>query len=357
MSSKKPTDLNLALTAMRSALNWNQAELARAAGLPPNAVSDFERGNRVFSVDKLEEALAGVMGLSAEAATQARSFVRSMGRQARAPGYSGEEAEADRRHVERLAVQVGNAMTDFARTLLSSLTAEGRALVFREQARVLWQRMQKRTPAERRSLVEEDPEFRSWALCELICKESIKAAADNADRARELADLALLIADLAPGEASWRQRLQGYAWAHVGNARRVRSDLFGADEAFSGVRVELWEKGELGDRELLDGAQILSLEASLRTDQCLLSAPEASVLLDRALMIERGSLRPSLLNQKSELLWWSGRATMKMHWQPLGKASSLLFLEREEPRLPMDSEVQSRGLIFCHLPNRYPEAQ
>ena len=112
MSSKKPTDLNLALTAMRSALNWNQAELARAAGLPPNAVSDFERGSRTFSLDKLEE-MAGVMGLSAEAAAQARTFVRSMGRQARAPGYPDEESEADRRHVERLAVQAGNAVTDW----------------------------------------------------------------------------------------------------------------------------------------------------------------------------------------------------------------------------------------------------
>ena len=44
--------------------------------------------------------------------------------------------------------------------------------MFRQQARVLWQRMQKRTLAERRSLVEEDPEFRSWALCELTARRA-----------------------------------------------------------------------------------------------------------------------------------------------------------------------------------------
>jgi len=60
MASRKPSELNLTLPVIRSSLNWNQAELARAAGLPPNAISDFERGNRAFSAEKLEE-LAGVV--------------------------------------------------------------------------------------------------------------------------------------------------------------------------------------------------------------------------------------------------------------------------------------------------------
>ncbi|HEX4498605.1 MAG TPA: helix-turn-helix domain-containing protein [Thermoanaerobaculia bacterium] len=348
MSSKKPTDLNLALTAMRSALNWNQAELARAAGLPPNAVSDFERGNRAFSVDKLEE-LAGVMGLSAEAVTQARSFVRSMGRQARAPGYPDEAAESDRRHVERLAVQAGNAVTDFARTLLSSFTAEGRALAFRQQARGLWQRLQKRTLAERRSLVEEDPEFRSWALCELICKESIKAAADNADRARELADLALLIADLAPCEASWRQRLQGYAWAHVSNARRVRGDLPGAEEAI--VRAdELWKSGAPGDPGLLDEAQVVSLKASLRTNQGRLM--EAEALLDQALMSASPDLRPNFLLQRARLLEWAG-----------SYERALMVLSEAAPMITLQGDQRSLSTLhhncawnLTHL-ERYEEAE
>jgi transcriptional regulator with XRE-family HTH domain len=348
MPAKKPTDLNLALTAMRSALNWNQAELARAAGLPPNAVSDFERGNRAFSLDKLEE-LAGVMGLPAEAVAQARTFVRSMGRQARAPGDPDEDTAADRRHAEQVVVQAGNAMEDFARTLLSSLTIEGRALAFRQQARKLWQRLQKRTPAERRALVEEDPELRSWALCELICKESIKAAADNADRARELADLALLLADLAAGEAAWRRRLQGYAWAHVGNARRVRGDLLGAEEAFA-LAGKLWEAGAPGDPGLLDEAQMLSLEVSLRIDQCRLS--EATALLDRALTVERGSLRPNLLIQKARLLEWSGDYEGAL--VALGQAASLKS-EKQEPRLLWLLGINP-AVNLCHL-GRYAEAE
>ncbi|MEO6192953.1 MAG: hypothetical protein ABIS20_08090, partial [Thermoanaerobaculia bacterium] len=242
-------------------------------------------------------------GLPVEAVTQARAFVRSMRQHARSPGDPDEDAHADRRHVEKVAVQAGNVTTEFARTLLNGISEEGRALVFRQQARVLWRRLQRHPTSERRTLVERAPEFRSWALCELICKESIKAAADNADRARELADLALLIADLTPGEASWRWRLQGYAWAHVGNARRVGGDLPGAEEAFSRAG-EIWKAGAPGDPGLLDEAQVLSLEASLRTIQGRL--PEAATLLDLALAATPNPLRPNLLINKARLLEWAG---------------------------------------------------
>ena len=251
--------------------------------------------------------------------------------------------------MEKVAVQAGNVTAELARTLLNGLSEEGRALVFRQQARVLWRRMQRRTPSVRRALVEGDPEFRSWALCELICKESIKAAADNADRARELADLALLIADLMPGEASWRQRLQGYAWAHVGNGRRVRSDLPGAEEAFDRAG-KLWEAGASGDPGLLNEAQVLSLEASLRIDQCRL--PEATDLLDRALMAERGSLRPSLLINKARLLEWEGDYRGAL--EALGQAASLVS-GKEEPRILWVLRFNP-AVNLCKL-GRYVEAE
>ena len=347
MASRKPSELNLTLTVIRSSLNWTQAELARAAGLPPNAVSDFERGNRAFSAEKLEE-LAGVMGLPVEVVPQARAFVRSMIQQARPPGHPDEDAHADRRHVEKVAVQAGNVATEFARTLLNGLGEEGRALVFRQQARVLWRRMQRR-PSLRRALVEEDPEFRSWALCELICKESIKAAADNADRARELADLALLIADLTSGEASWRWRLQGYAWAHAGNARRVGGDLPGAEEAFSRAG-ELWKAGAPGDPGLLNEGQVLSLEASLRTTQGRLL--EAATLLDAALTSAPRDLRPNLLIKKARLLEWAGDYEGAL--TTLGYATPLVS-QQEEPRLHFMLQ-HNYAWNLTHL-GRYAEAE
>ncbi len=302
MASKELSDLSRALTNLRSALGWSQSELARAAGVQPNMISDFERGHRPLSRQKLKE-LAGVMGLPPESIDWALHFIRPVRQVAQAPGYPAGGAEADRAHIEALAAQSAGLSSEFTRSILSFLTFEGRALEVRERAPVLWRRMKRRTPSERRALVENGLEFRSWALCELICKESIKAAADNADRARELADLALLIADFAIGEASWRRRLQGYAWAHVGNARRVGGDLPGAEEAFS-RSGELWNAGAPGDPGLLHEVQILSLEASLRISQCRLL--EAAALLDRALAADPGTHGPNLLLQKARLLEWAG---------------------------------------------------
>src|SRR6185295_17254318 len=136
-----------------------------------------------------------------------------------------------------------------------------------------------------------------------VCAESVKAAADNADRAVELAELAVLIADLAPGAETWRWRLQGYAAAHLGNARRVRGDLPGAEEAFS-RGLKLWEAGAPGDPGLLSETQVLSLEASLRTSQDRL--PEAAAVLDRALAADPGALRTNLLIQRARVLEWGG---------------------------------------------------
>src|SRR6185295_5561550 len=103
-----------------------------------------------------------------------------------------------------LAGQPALGSTSWARTLPPSRED-------RKRAAALWEIMKRREPPDRRMLVEDAEEFRNWGLCELLCHESEKAAADDAGRAVELAELAVLIADLAPGEEAWRRRLQGYA--------------------------------------------------------------------------------------------------------------------------------------------------
>ena len=345
---KSPPDLSRALTALRGLADWSQAELAQAAGVSPNKVSDYERGWRAVTRELLDE-LAGLMGFPPEAVDQAVHFVRSM-RPRLQPFSSPSGGDAgERARIERLALRMGQISEEGTRRLLTTLTQEGRALEARQKAPGLWQRLKGLTPSQRRVLVKEAPEFRNWALCELICKESERAAADNADRARELAELALLIAELAPGEASWRQRLQGYAWAHAGNARRVQSDLPGADEAFARAR-QLWEAGASRDPGFLDEAQVLSLEASLRTVQCRL--PEASALLDRALKTETAIQKPSLLIKRARLLEWAGDYEGSL--ETLQEVSALVSA-KSQPRLYLMVRVNS-ALSLCHL-GRYTEAE
>jgi tetratricopeptide (TPR) repeat protein len=345
MEPKIPPPMGLALTLLRSVLGWGQKQLAAAYGTSSRVISDYERGQKPLPREKLDE-MVRVLGLPPEAADDALEFQRKMQAMSRAPGHPD---DAERQRIERVAQEAGKAVEDATRSVFSLITVEGRALAARQQARLVWEQLKRQPPARRRALVEERPELRSWALCELVCAESIKAAADDADRAVELAELALRIAELAPGEQTWRWRVQGYAWTHVGNARRVKGDLPGSDEGFA-TSEKLWEAGAPGDPGLLDEAVVLSLEVSLRIEQNLLQ--RASVLLDRALEADQGSLKKNLLLKKARLLEWSGdyeRAIATL------RQVAPFISGAEEPRL-LCIQRFNLGTNLCHV-GRYQEAE
>ena len=99
-------------------------------------------------------------------------------------------------------------------------------------------------------LVREVPDFQTVKLCERLCAESERElAAADAGRALELAVLAREVAERVGGTREERARLQGYAWAHIGGARRAAGDRSGAEEAFARAR-ELWEEDAEGDDAL-----------------------------------------------------------------------------------------------------------
>jgi tetratricopeptide (TPR) repeat protein len=155
----------------------------------------------------------------------------------------------------------------------------------RVEAPHLWEILAPLPLEEQLALVRRDASrFVSWGLAELLCEESRAAAPDDADRAIELAELGVLVADsLAeddPVEVRWVYQLRAWTWAHLGNAFRVRGDFRGADEAFS-LSGQWREAGELEVGDALGyGPAILNLEASLRSDQRRF--PEALDLLSRA---------------------------------------------------------------------------
>ena len=290
-----PPQLSIALTLLRTVQGWSQKELAEASGIPGNLLSDYERGRKPLSRERLE-VLTSTMGLYGDAVDQAIAFIRLIRVSSPAAGLP---SDAQRRRIEIVAADFAARTADFTRWALTRLTTAARAEEERQDAQALWARLKKRKPAERRRIVEASEQFRSWALCELVCRESVDAARDSADRALELADLALRISEVTPGDEAWRSRVQGYAWAHVGNARRVKGELPGADEAFSRTKY-FWQAGEVGMPDLLDETRVLDLEASLRREQGRFA--NALSLLDRALAIDKGSQPQRLLLSKATVL-------------------------------------------------------
>ncbi|MEO6193812.1 MAG: helix-turn-helix transcriptional regulator [Thermoanaerobaculia bacterium] len=340
-------DLRIALTFLRLGQGWRQADLAEAAGISPKLLNDYERGRKNLTRDRLAHVIA-FMGLPHEAIDSTLATLAAN----RASGQAREDSPGSRslasREVEAAAVRFGNAMTGFARAALSQLTLEGEAIHGRQRAGLLWDRLKRHTPAERRALVKKGGKYRTWALCERVAAESIRRAPNHPKEALDLAELALLIAERFPGDRAWGLRLQGYAWAHVSNARRVCNDLPGAEAAIVRAR-KLWEAGEPGDPGFLKRAWLPWMEAALRRDQRRFL--EALKRINEALAFDPGELRGEILLTKA-----------RIH-ETLGdpEASTAALLEaaplidpRREPRNALFLRVNLL-LDLCHL-ERFEEA-
>jgi len=137
-------------------------------------------------------------------------------------------------------------------------------------------------PADRRlALLDEGDRFRSLALAQLLGERSHAARRDGY-RSAELAALALGVVERLDAELYGARLLadaRGHGWALLGNARRILSDLRGADEALALAEAHL-ARGT-GDR--LERAFLLYLKASLRRAQRRYA--EAAPLLDRSISI------------------------------------------------------------------------
>ena len=163
---------------------------------------------------------------------------------------------------------------------LPRLLEEGDAREARRHARELWSGLGDRPADDWRLVLTKLPGLVSWAVCELLAEKSAEAASDDADRALELATLALWAAARVPDEAD-RPRCTAYAWAFLGNARRVKSALRDADAALD-LALRLWQEDpkEGAGSGFLDGSRLLDLQASLRIGQRRLA--EARALLAEA---------------------------------------------------------------------------
>jgi tetratricopeptide (TPR) repeat protein len=118
----------------------------------------------------------------------------------------------------------------------------------------------------------------------LLVRKSCQTAPQQPSEAVHLADLTVHVADRIADhglfEEGWVYQLRGLAWAALGNARRVKGDVFGAERSFD-MADSWWEAGTVASEDALGYEPILlDLKASLRLGQRRF--PEAFRLLTAA---------------------------------------------------------------------------
>jgi tetratricopeptide (TPR) repeat protein len=326
MPKPRPSPLSVILRFFRWASGWSGEDLARSLGVQPALISAYETGGKALSRERLEQLLVP-LGILPEAIDGAL-YSLELSNRPESPGSPVDPQPAELRLIHEAAAVTGRkAVTETRRRLTEKVRRE-RAAQARRRAGTLWEDLQGMAPRQRREAVEAEGKYWTWALAERLCAESVRAAAHRVDGALELSGLALRVAELASGSEAWCSRLQGYAWAFVANARRVKGDLPGAEEAF--VRSDrLWDAGAGGDPGVLDGARLLDLKASLRSYQG--RSEEALLLLDQALAATRaGEAQVRILIQKAIALRFLGN--YRESNKELRKAEALAQ-GRPDPRL------------------------
>jgi tetratricopeptide (TPR) repeat protein len=136
------------------------------------------------------------------------------------------------------------------------------------------------SPEQRQFLLDNSSRFHTWGVFELTVERSLETSIRNPAQGEELGLLAIRLAELLSADrygAELIEDLRARAWSYIGNARRLMSDLQGAETAFA----QAYDRLEAGTRDPLERAVLLDLEASLRRDQRQFE--EARRLLRRAI--------------------------------------------------------------------------
>jgi tetratricopeptide (TPR) repeat protein len=223
----------------------------------------------------------------------------------------------------------------------------------RDEAPGLFAELMERTDEQREILLRNSQRFRTWGLLELAVERSLEKSIQDAEHGEELGRLALRIADLldeARYGADQLADLRARAWAYVGNARRIRSDLQGAEEAFRQALSHL----QRGTGDLFEQAILLDLQASLRRSQRRFDIALKLLRKAIALFLEIGDghrAGRSLVNLSTVLLY-AGRAGESI---PVLHRALELMAPAREPRLLM---IAKHNLIFVLTDlSRFLEAQ
>jgi len=292
-----PTLRSVALGVLRRVRGWTGRDLARAAAVSETMISYYESGHRCPS-HKVLLALAAAMGFKEDEVSCVLFGLAGVAAPSDPPAKGGLEPEGWRA-LRHQAVRAGLQAAEAAEARLIEEAQRRRAEEERRQADGRFRRLLKIGEAQREACLEANAGRIDWALVERLCEESERAAASDPRSALAWAGLALRAAERIQGTAALRGRVTGYAWAFVGNARRVANDLPGAEEAFT-LAWRHWRKGKALAAPPLGEWYLHDREASLRRAQR--SGTRALILHDRAISLAPGEPRGRLLLNKATTL-------------------------------------------------------
>ncbi|HEX4964059.1 MAG TPA: tetratricopeptide repeat protein [Thermoanaerobaculia bacterium] len=187
------------------------------------------------------------------------------------------------------------------------------------------------------------PRFQALGLCDLLLERCREAWTEEPTRAVKLAALAVEVStllDAAHYSAELVEDASARAWAHLGNACRIGSDLRRAEEALTIA----WQHHREAGEDAYTEAEILSFEGSLRNSQGQFD--EAVRLFDRALTIYREGRdrhrEGRTLLKKGMAFGYGGRLKEAIRLTRRGLAA---IDAAEEPRL----EVAARHNLIVYL--------
>ncbi len=338
-----PPAESLALTTLRRARGLTEGELAELSGVSKGLVSRYEMGTDRLPREKLNEFAAAMGYDTADVDSILHGILGATTRPDPGPLSPVDPTPAERRRIREVLGRLAQAeLEDMEQRFIQQLR-ETRAQRDRNAAEdlVRWL-LEEPDPNARRELVESSQQYHQWAVAERLCHESERAAAGSAGKALELARLALRAAELTPGDPVWSQRLQGYAWLFIANARRVGGDLPAAAQGFE-TSTQLWKAGAAADPGLLAAWRVPDLQSSMQRTQG--NFEEALVLHERALALAPPEARARILLKKAGT------------FEQMGKPEqAIAVLNEAEPMIDGLREPQvlfglyfNRAVNLCHL--------
>lgn len=295
----------------RARKGWKQGDLARKTRIDPSALSRFEReGGAPSAVMERIHGATEVPPVLAEVFLSSCQVLQ---------GQAGSLVGSKSVHGQDLAAEVASRFAALLAPALVVLPAPDAqplpgkdappTAADRAEAEMLFKRLAPLSQDDRLLVVAKGRQFRTPALCERLCEESVYWAARNAEDALQWADLALRVAERIPGAEAKRAKGMGYAWAFVGNSQRVANEFPAVNAAFARSK-ELYALGREGAPGWFAEDRALDLEASLRRNQGRLV--EALAQLDKALAGCEPSSRTRLLLKQAATFEQDGRPELAL---------------------------------------------